>query len=418
MTSSIFDIARPSYKQASKEFVDTAEKHGATVLEYKLNDYTKRLKHGKKHFLGLEDEGLSTFVATFGPDDAESACIIDLGMHGPEGFGGLSAIVSMFKDLQSFAVPSSMRLVVIYPTNPYGTSWSRRVTGNNVDLSRNFRLFPIAYDEQICSPDYEELHDAINPKEVSDLIWLGQQTRIGLYLAKHSITELTQTLFRRKLHLLSTDHIFRHSWRKLKTTIASGQYKYKKGMQFGGFEAEAENLIIRQIISDVIPSSVRYLSWINDHVGLGPDDPAYPLIITDFDHTALEWQECKKWFGDSQLMESAHEAYAVSTALPGMGSIDFAIKEEVKKIALNCEIVIFCLEAGVPTSLWDIGSIIMRDNWLHAHGEVMSEKGNRVRAEMTSAFYPENSTWRERCRDAKLRVYKKTIVGLCMKTNK
>lgn len=202
---------------------------------------------------------------------------------------------------------------------------------------------------------------------------------------------------------------YSYGWRCLKRAISMGQYKYPKGMQYGGSCEEPENIVLRTIIRTLIPKTVKFLAWVNGHIGLG--EWGKPLIITEFGRADPMFEQCVSWYGKVARIESSHDIYAFSTASPDMGAIEHAVTEEVLEIAPNCEITAFCLEVGTYP-LWNLGWATHADGWLHQYGNPFSKVGKKIKKEMAEYFYPDDPTWRRKCRKAYLRIIGCSVHGL------
>jgi hypothetical protein len=55
---------------------------------------------------------------------------------------------------------------------------------------------------------------------------------------------------------------------------------------------------------------------------------------------------------------------------------------------------------------------LLADNWLHAHGQVDSELGRVIKAEMQSAFYPDCDLWRGMALGQSLIASRQALAGL------
>ena len=67
------------------------------------------------------------------------------------GFTLLEVLVALA--VVALALAAGLRVVLLHAINPWGFSWARRVTEDNVDLNRNFRDFsrpaPPGSDQQV-----------------------------------------------------------------------------------------------------------------------------------------------------------------------------------------------------------------------------------------------------------------------------
>ena len=93
--------------------------------------------------LGRDGELLAMDVARHGPVDAEALLIVSSACHGVEGYCGSGVQNALLADSAFHAAADRAGVAVLYvhALNPYGFSWLRRTTHENVDLNRNFQDF-------------------------------------------------------------------------------------------------------------------------------------------------------------------------------------------------------------------------------------------------------------------------------------
>jgi hypothetical protein len=82
-------------------------------------------------------------VARLGAADAPALLVLSSACHGVEGFCGSGAQVALLGDASFHAAvrQSGTAVLFVHALNPYGFSWWRRTTHENVDLNRNFHDF-------------------------------------------------------------------------------------------------------------------------------------------------------------------------------------------------------------------------------------------------------------------------------------
>ena len=92
---------------------------------------------------GRDGEMLAMDVARDGPADAKALLVVSSACHGVEGFCGSGVQGALLADSawQAVAQAAGVAVLYIHALNPYGFSWWRRTTHENVDLNRNFRDF-------------------------------------------------------------------------------------------------------------------------------------------------------------------------------------------------------------------------------------------------------------------------------------
>ena len=135
-----------TYQEARARFTSAAEEAGA------------RLRSHANPTPGMAGEDLSCDTAFLGDPEAEAVLVTISATHGVEGFCGSGVQVGWFESGLAAEMPAGVALLAVHAINPYGFSWLRRVTEENVDLNRNFIDFTAPRPE---NPGYDELAPAI-----------------------------------------------------------------------------------------------------------------------------------------------------------------------------------------------------------------------------------------------------------------
>jgi hypothetical protein len=116
-------------------------------------------------------------------------------------------------------------IVLQHANNPYGFAWHRRVNESNVDVNRNFLQ---RFDPALCDEDYERLNAELNPPDLDPANEAARWARIDSFTAEHGPRRFQQAAF-------------------------AGQYRYPKGLQFGG----APVVALGQLRVDLVDSLGR-----------------------------------------------------------------------------------------------------------------------------------------------------------------
>ncbi|MCD4674987.1 MAG: DUF2817 domain-containing protein [Desulfobacula sp.] len=136
--------------------------------------------------------------------------IITSGVHGIEGYTG-SAVQQMFlKELVKENTLDDLGLLIIHGINPYGFKHKRRVTENNVDLNRNSSIDNTLFES--VNKGYNDLNTFLNQRQKVNLTSFG-----------HFFFQLN-----------AVQKIFKYSMTTLRQAVLQGQYRYEKGVYFGG----------------------------------------------------------------------------------------------------------------------------------------------------------------------------------------
>ncbi|MEE8453129.1 MAG: DUF2817 domain-containing protein, partial [Thermoguttaceae bacterium] len=224
---SIDGLFSADYTTARDKFRHTAGSAGFTLYELELAA------------VGPHGERLTIDIAQLGASQPERVLFHFSGLHGLEGFAG-SAIQLRLLDSPP-ALSQTDAMVLVHAVNPFGMAWLRRVNENNVDLNRNF----LAPGEPFSgAPEgYPQLDSILNPK--------GPPHALDFFYFQFLWKMLTVGL------------------RKLKQSVAGGQYDYPGGLFFGGHRPEQSAVILIEWLSERF-SGIRRLGALDVHTGLGP----------------------------------------------------------------------------------------------------------------------------------------------------
>jgi hypothetical protein len=112
--------------------------------------------------VGRDGETLAMDVALDGALDARRLLVVSSGCHGVEGFCGSGIQNALLADAawRETALEAGVAVLYIHALNPYGFSWWRRVTQENVDLNRNFLDFSKPLP---ANPAYDEIAGLLVP---------------------------------------------------------------------------------------------------------------------------------------------------------------------------------------------------------------------------------------------------------------
>ena len=131
------------FVQSRDRFLAAADRAGAALTS---------ISHPLK---GSQGENLATDVARIGSTEADRLVVLITGVHGVEHYAGSACVCDWLQGGGAASLPSDMALLVIHAINPWGASYYRRYTEDNIDLARNFLDFSEAFPD---SPSYEKVH--------------------------------------------------------------------------------------------------------------------------------------------------------------------------------------------------------------------------------------------------------------------
>lgn len=332
-----------SYAQARSSFLAAAEAAGLPVQSH------------AHPMLGRDGEALAMDVVRDGPADAQSVLIISSACHGVEGFCGSGVQNALLDDtaFRSAAHDAGVAVVYIHALNPYGFSWWRRTTQENVDLNRNFHDFSQPLPS---NPDYAKFAAQIVPAT-----WPP---------TPNSEAVLLQVAAKRGVPALQA-------------IISGGQYSHADGVFYGGREPTWSHLTLRQVLRDHGTQCSR-LAWIDLHTGLGPSGVGERIFSCADDAAAL--QRARAWWGDA--VTSLYDGSSSSAPLQGL------MWQAAYQECSQAEYTGIALEYGTLPIL-EMMAALRADQWLENHPETAPERRSQVKQQTRDAFYTNTDVWKQ-----------------------
>jgi hypothetical protein len=343
---------------------DIASAHAVNVAGYFSQTYAQaRAKllaaadaaglHVESHIhplLGRDGETLALDVVLDGPPDADALLILSSGCHGVEGFCGSGAQLALLDD--PTWKQAGMAVLYLHALNPYGFSWWRRVTQENVDLNRNFLDFnqPLP-----ANPGYDELASLLVPAQ-----W-PPSPQVDMALGQ-LLAERGQ--------------------RALQQAVSSGQYDHPEGLFYGGRNPTWSHITLRQVLRQH-GRAARRIGWIDLHSGLGPSGVG-ECIFAGSGSAALA--RARRWWGSGV---TADDAGSSSASLNGQ--MWTALEEECPQ----AEYTGIALEFGT-LPLMAVLQALRAEQWLENHPEADAAIHQRIKQQMRNAFYVDETDWKQR----------------------
>ena len=348
------------YGEARGKFLVAAKNAGA------------RITHHENPNKGPDGAALYTDTAWLGPADAERVLLTISGTHGAEGFCGSGVQVGWFENGLHKEPPPGVALLAIHAINPYGFAWLRRVTEDNVDLNRNFIDHDAPYP---VNEGYEELHEAICPREWNDAVIAATREVLAAYLEEHGA-------------------------RGLQSAISGGQYSHDDGIFYGGNAVTWSHDTLLAILTHEL-SHAGHVAIIDYHTGLGPRGHGERICCHRPETGGLK--RAGHWYGGD----------ITSPFLGSSTSVElFGVNLDGMEAALpHAELTGIALEYGtIPTE--EVKLALRADNWLHAHGEVDSKKGRAIKAQIREAFYQDADDWKDMIWERAVETQRLALKGL------
>jgi hypothetical protein len=321
--------------------------------------------------LGMHGEPLAMDVLRDGPADAEAVLLVSSACHGVEGFCGSGMQRALLADeaFSAEARAAGVALLYIHGLNPWGFSWWRRTTHENVDLNRNFHDFHATLP---ANPGYDELATAIVPAH-----WPAPEAEARL--AAYATT---------------------HGERALQTAVTAGQYEHPEGLFYGGRAPTWSQQTLRHVLQDH-GRLCRRLGWIDLHTGLGPSGHGERIFACRDDAAALA--RARAWWGAD--VTSIYDGSSNSALLSGLMWV--AAEQECPQATYTG----IALEYGtVP--IRQVIDALRADQWLENHPEAGATQREAIKRATRDAFYTDTGAWKARIVEQGLEAARQGVAGL------
>ena len=349
-----------SYSEARAKFLAAAE---ACDLDVQSHAHP---------MLGRDGEALAMDVVRDGARDARSLLIISSACHGVEGYCGSGVQITLLGDplWRLAARHAGVAVLYIHALNPFGFSWWRRVTHENVDLNRNFLDFSQPLP---VNAGYEELAGVIVPPT-----WppsAAADATVQRFIEKNSVAALQQA-------------------------ISGGQYSHPEGVFYGGRNPTWSQVTLRHVLQEHATRCER-LGWIDLHTGLGPMGVGERIFACRDDAAALK--RAKAWWGDK--ITSIYDGSSSSAPLEGL--MWMAAYQECPQ----AEYTGIALEYGT-LPLMDVMTALRADQWLELHPEAPEAQRAQIKRQIRDAFYVDTDVWKQQIIDQAIDAVHGAVRGL------
>jgi hypothetical protein len=326
-----------NYLSARARWMQACERCGARVDSIALSSH------------GAEGGSLTLDFAWIGPADAKKVIFHIAGTHGIEGFLGSAIQLAILASLDS--PPSDCAYVFLHCLNPWGMSFLRRVTEDNVDLNRNFHGEDFHWSG--ASSAYRALDSFLNPKRLP--------CRFDFF------------------YLQSVAAILRYGFAPVKQAVAQGQYEFKQGLFYGG-DALTENLTLLSAWARK-NLHARELFVIEIHSGLGPF--AYDTLLSPLNHTDAHVKEL-----EDRLQHSLSTSDpALSVAFDTAGDLMHGLPPLLPSGKTNW----ILQEFGTAPILEVLKAFRNENMYYHMGGQDLTHWAKR---DLFEAFCPASPAWR------------------------
>jgi len=210
--------------------------------------------------------------------------ILTTGEHGIEGYVGSAMMQLFIEEFLPRLDPAETGLLLVHIINPWGMKHHRRVNANNVDLNRNFvkEIAPLVS----TNPDYAPLDSFLNPPR----------------------SFKNPTLHKLALTLRAPSLILRFGIPKFRAATLLGQYRFPKGVYYGGTELQEETRTMMELYREHIRDYGQILH-LDMHTGYGPRDQ---MTLVNSCHEKMTSEEvARKYEYPRVAAATADEFYAI-----------------------------------------------------------------------------------------------------------
>jgi hypothetical protein len=332
-----------SYGEARAKFLAAADAAGLAVVSH------------THPLLGRDGETLAMDVARFGAADASALLLVSSACHGVEGYCGSGVQNALLADPAFHARAQALGVAVLYihGLNPYGFSWWRRVTHENVDLNRNWQDFsqPLPHNADYAAIAHALLPPTWPPTTDNEAVLAG-------YGAQHGP-------------------------RALQAAVTGGQYSHPQGLFFGGHAPTWSQQTLRHVLQDHGRRCAR-LGWIDLHTGLGPSGHGERIFACKDDAAALA--RARAWWGAE--VTSIYDGSSASALLSGL------MWTGVYQECPQAEYTGIAMEYGtVPVP--EVIQALRAEQWMENHPEAPAEARAAIKRQFRDAFYTDTPAWKQ-----------------------
>jgi hypothetical protein len=351
-----------SYAEARARFLAACAAAGLAVQSH---------EHPLK---GRDGETLAMDVARMGPPDASRVLMVTSACHGVEGYCGSGVQGALLADagFAAAARAAGVAVLFVHALNPYGFSWWRRVTHENVDLNRNGLDFERLADLP-ASPAYDAIAAAAMPAE-----WPPtpeNEAVLAAYAAQHGA-------------------------KGLQAAVTGGQYRHPQGLFYGGTAPTWSAATIAAVLREHATRCER-LGWIDLHTGLGPQGHGEKIWGGRDEAAAIA--RARAWWGAE--VTSMYDGSSTSARLQGL------LTELAYRHCAQAEITPMALEYGTePTE--EVILCLRAEQWLEMHPQADAATRTALKRRFRDAFYTDTPAWKQTIVEQGLAAARQAVAGL------
>jgi Protein of unknown function (DUF2817) len=356
---SVDAVFAQSYAEARGKFLAAADAAGLDV-------------HSHAHPLrGRDGEALAMDVARLGAADAPALLLLSSACHGVEGYcgSGVQNALLADPDFHAQAAAAGVAVLYVHALNPYGFSWLRRVTHENVDLNRNFHDFS---EPLPANPGYDAVAHWLLPAQ-----W-------------PPTTEVMAAI---------DAYIEQHGARAWQAAVTSGQSGHPQGLFYSGVNPTWSHTTLRQVLRER-GRRCRRMAWIDLHTGLGPSGHGERIFAGPDDPVGVA--RARRWWGE---ITSVYDGSSSSAPLNGL------MWNAARQECPQAEHTGIALEYGtlpLPAMI----DALRAEHWLENHPETGAAQREAIKRQFRDAFYTDTADWKQQILVQGLQAARQAVAGL------
>ena len=349
-----------SYAEARAKFLAAGEAAGLDVQSH------------PHPLLGRDGEALAMDVARLGRPDAPALLLVTSACHGVEGYCGSGVQNALLADpgFAAEAHAAGVAVLFVHALNPWGFSWWRRTTHENVDLNRNWHDFHASLP---ANPGYDELAHWLVPATWPPM--RENEAQLAAWIAAHGERAFQQA-------------------------ATSGQHAHPEGLFFGGTAPTWSQQTLRHVLQEH-GTRCTQLAWIDLHTGLGPCGHGEKIFSCRDDAAALA--RARAWWGPE--VTSIYEGNSTSAVLSGL------MFEAAYQECPQARYTGIALEYGT-LPIMEVMQAMRADQWLENHPEAEPAQAQPIKQRLRDVFYVDTPQWKAQVVEQGLRAARQAVAGL------
>jgi hypothetical protein len=343
-----------------------------------LADINKRWPEGRSYNHPLGQAGLEDLTIDWiqapANDRKKRLLIISTGEHGIEGLIGSAALSVFCEEFQPSLDPADTGLLYMHAINPWGMQHLRRANAYNIDLNRNFLWDPNFFEAkgQDYNAGYARIYNYLNPRG---------KIKGSLAFTIKKITFLLQTMW----------NLLAHGQEATFTAVVLGQYRFSRGIYYGGHEWAEETRLVMNLYRQTI-AEYDQIVHLDMHSGYGP---RYQMSIVNSYLEPQSSQEMQFNFTYPLVVKSnPSEFYSMQGDM-----IDYLYSliqnEFPKKHYYGASFEFGTFGDTALARLRSLRTMVFENQSYH-FGTVDAQTARQIDDEFLELYYPRAQDWREK----------------------